>query len=274
MRACNLCGGSDWRVLEVAGPTRVVRCRCGLVFVTPQPPRASLEAAYSSEYYRPWTAQASLRERIWRARVRAVAALSRPPGHLLDVGCGDGSFLEAAARHGWTVTGTEFSMAGSDMARARGFTVFTGELAEARLPAERFAAITCWHVIEHVANPRRLLGEMHRLLAPGGVLMLATPNLDDRIFQCAYRLSRGIRPPLYAPDAREVHLFFFSAGTLRQAMASEGFVNIRLGFDQGAAAVPAKRALDLLAYGWFRITGIHWGMGLEATARKGRADDA
>ena len=270
MDRCDLCGGADWRTLEAVGPARVVRCRCGLVFVTPQPTRAALEAAYDPDYYRPWSAQARLRERIWRARVRKVAALSPPPGRLLDVGCGDGAFLREAARRGWTVAGTEVSRAGADMARAAGVPVFAGELQEARLPAQAFDVITCWHVIEHVTTPRRLVGEMHRLLAPGGVLVLATPNLDDHLFRLAYRLARRRRPRLYEPNEREVHLFVYSGDTLRRLLAAEHFTEIRLGFDRGAAAVWSKRAVDALAHGWYRLTGIHWGMALEVTARKAR----
>ncbi len=268
MDACNLCGGTDWRVLEAAGATRVVRCRCGLVFVTPQPARARLEAAYDPDYYGAWGAQTRLRERIWRERLRTVAALSPPPGRLLDVGCGEGSFLREAARRGWSVTGTEFSPAGAEIARAAGVPVVTGELHEAGLPGESFEAITCWHVIEHVSDPRRLVGEMYRLLAPGGALVVATPNLHDRIFRLAYALVRRRRPRLYEPDEREVHLFIYSAATLRLLVKSGGFADIRVGFDRGAAAVPGKQAVDALAYGWYRLTGIHWGMGLEITARK------
>lgn len=268
MSGCNLCGSTDWRVLETAGATRVVRCRCGLVFVTPQPTRARLEAAYDPEYYRAWDAQGSARDRIWRARLRTLATLSPTPGRLLDVGCGEGSFLRGAARDGWTVTGTEFSPAGAAIARAAGVPVFTGELAEAGFPGERFEAVACWHAIEHASDPRRLLGEMYRLLTPGGVLLIATPNLHDRVFRLAYTLARRRRPRLYEPDEREVHLFIYSARTLRQLAHAAGFTDIRVGFDRGAAAVRSKRALDALAYGWYRLTGIHWGLGLELTARK------
>jgi 2-polyprenyl-3-methyl-5-hydroxy-6-metoxy-1,4-benzoquinol methylase len=273
MGACNLCGGVEWRTLEAAGPTRVVRCRCGLVFLTPQPARERLEAAYDAGYYEAWGAQTRLRERLWRERLRTVAALRPPPGRLLDVGCGEGSFLREAARQGWTATGTEFSPSGAERARAAGVPVLTGELHEVGLPAESFEVITCWHVIEHVSDPRRLLGEMYHLLAPGGVLVLATPNLDDRMFRTAYLLGRRRRPRLYEPDEREVHLFVFSARTVRRLAAAEGFTDIRVGFDRGASAVRSKRAVDALAYGWYRLTGIHWGMALEVTAKKARLQD-
>jgi SAM-dependent methyltransferase len=239
--------------------------------VTPQPPRGALEAAYDPEYYRPWTTQERLRQRIWRERLQKVATLSRPPGRLLDVGCGDGAFLREAAGHGWIVRGTEFSPAGAGFARAAGVPVFGGELWEARLPGESFDVITCWHVIEHVADPRRLVGEMHRLLRPGGVLVMATPNLNDHFFRLAYLVARLKRPRLYEVDEREVHLFVYSADTLRQLVTLEGFTDVRVGFDRGAAAVRGKRAVDSVAYGWYRISGIHWGMGLELTAKRGDA---
>jgi 2-polyprenyl-3-methyl-5-hydroxy-6-metoxy-1,4-benzoquinol methylase len=228
-----------------------------------------LEAAYNAAYYQPWEAQARLRERIWRERLLRVTRLLSPPGRLLDVGCGTGSFLRAAEAHGWDVTGTEFSRDGARMAESDGYTVFTGDLWEAGFPDEGFDVITCWHVIEHVSDPRRLLFEMRRILSPGGLLVLATPNLRDLFFQLGYLLVRFRRPRIYEPDEREVHLFVYSAETLRRLAGIAGFTDIRVGFDRGAAAVWGKRALDAVAYGWFRVTGLHWGMGLELTGWKG-----
>ena len=80
MGACELCGGSRWETLEAVGATRVVRCACGLVFVTPPPPRPSLEEAYGRSYYAAWEDQARQRARIWRRRMERVEAHASPPG--------------------------------------------------------------------------------------------------------------------------------------------------------------------------------------------------
>jgi SAM-dependent methyltransferase len=128
--------------------------------------------------------------------------------------------------------------------------------------------VTCWHVIEHVGDRRRLVGEMARVLRPGGLLVPATPSLEDCIFRAAYRLARGRRRPLYEPGEREIHLYVFSADTLRRLVASAGFHVLEVAFDRGAAAVWRKRLVNGLAHGWFRMTGINWGLAPELAARK------
>ena len=268
MGACNLCGGTRWETLEEVGATRVVRCACGLVFVTPPPPRAALEAAYDAAYYQPWEAEGRSRQRIWQRRMKLIDARVAAPGRLLDVGCGPGDFLEVARARRWQVTGTELSAHAVKTATARGLDVAHGEVWEAGLPPSAFDVATSWHVIEHVADPRRVLVEMHRVLRPGGWLVLATPNLDDRIFRAAYRLARGRRPPLYELEEREIHLFHFSARTLGALVAAAGFELVDVGSDRGAAASPAKRVVNEVAHALCRVTGINWGMALQLVARK------
>lgn len=268
MEACNLCSGTSWETLEAVDATRVVRCQCGLVFVTPQPARPSLEQAYDEAYYQPWASQARARARIWRRRIERVERLCPPPARLLDVGCGTGDFFRVARARGFEVSGTELSPYAVKAARADRLPVIGGEVWEADFPPDAFDVVTCWHVIEHASDPRRLVGGIRRVLRPGGWLVLATPNLEDRIFRAAYVLARGRRPPLFEADERELHLFHFSPATLRTLVASAGLDVVEVGFDRGAAAVLGKRLVNGIAYGWFRLTGLNWGMALELVARK------
>lgn len=266
--ACNLCGGTRWTTREEAPPFRVVECRCGLVFVTPQPDRDALAAAYDRDYYEAWQGQARQRWRLWSRRLRTVEALVGTPGRLLDVGCGTGEFLRLARTHGWEVQGTEFSPYAAGVAQADGLAVVAGEVWEAPFLAESFDLVTCWHALEHASDPKRIVRAISRLLRRGGFLLLATPNLEDRVLSAVYPLIRRQPLRLFDPDDREIHLFHFSARSLRAMVESAGLTVRRVGFDRGAAIVWPKSLLNGIAHLWYGISGRNWGMGLELVASK------
>lgn len=266
--ACNLCGGTRWKTREAAPPFQVVQCGCGLVFVTPQPERSELAVAYDRKYYDAWQGQARQRTHLWYRRLAAVEALAGTPGRLMDVGCATGEFLRLAKTRGWEVNGTEISADAVKMAQVEGLRVAEGEVWEAEFPAGSFDVVTCWHVLEHARDPRRLLDETYRVLRSGGWLVVATPNLNDHIFRAVYPLTRCRRLHLFDPGDREIHLFHFSARTLQALVESAGFTVKTVGFDRGAAVVWPKLLLNEVAYLWYRLSGLNWGMGLEVLAWK------
>jgi len=97
----------------------------------------------------------------------------------LDVGCGAGLLAEPLARLGAAVTGLDASPELVVAARAHAagqaleIDYRAGELAELE---GRFDLITCMEVIEHVADPAAFVKELAKRLAPGGLLILSTPN--------------------------------------------------------------------------------------------------
>jgi 2-polyprenyl-3-methyl-5-hydroxy-6-metoxy-1,4-benzoquinol methylase len=97
--------------------------------------------------------------RIFRtARINAIT--HGHPGRVLDVGCGDGSFLEALARQGWQVFGTELSESIAFTARKRlGEGVRVGAINELGFVAASFDLVTFWHVLEHRDDPKLALAE-------------------------------------------------------------------------------------------------------------------
>lgn len=94
---------------------------------------------------------------------------------VLDVGCGDGRFLDAMARLGWRTVGTEIALAGARLSSPRQ-RVVVGELA-AIAPEPFFHAITFWDVLEHLPNPSEHVREASRRLRPGGVMAISMPNV-------------------------------------------------------------------------------------------------
>jgi 2-polyprenyl-3-methyl-5-hydroxy-6-metoxy-1,4-benzoquinol methylase len=90
---------------------------------------------------------------------------------ILEIGCGEGILLAELARAGFNVLGVEASETASAAARAAGLNVLTGYFphSAARGP---FDCIVISQVLEHLENPREILGEIAKLLAPDGRLLL------------------------------------------------------------------------------------------------------
>lgn len=132
----------------------------------PEPDALSRRAA------RAWLDDPQRRERVlaWSGQ-----------GRLLDVGCGSGAYLALMQSLGWTVTGVDlFEEVAREVGARLGVPCHAGDLAGIRLPARSFDAITFWHVLEHLPDPRTALVRAGELLAPGGVLAIGVPVYDCR----------------------------------------------------------------------------------------------
>lgn len=129
-------------------------------------------------------------------------------GRLLDVGCGNGIFLDQMKQLGWEVMGVEPDGGAASVAVKKfGLEVFQGSLKEAKFPNGHFHAITLNHVLEHVLDPIELLKECRRVLRPGGKLVVATPNIRSLGAHVFGEYWRGFEVPR--------HLFLFSTRALR-----------------------------------------------------------
>ena len=131
------------------------------------------------EFNQPPPHELARRFKVARRRLDTISALlNKSPAALrvLDVGCSRGNFLAAGNRLGFHMEGVEPAANIAAAARAQGLVVHTGLLADANFPAASFDAITLFEVIEHLQEPLSLLRECHRVLKPGGILLLSTGN--------------------------------------------------------------------------------------------------
>jgi len=273
-QACALCGAQSYDLFQQAdGPYRVVQCKqCTLVYVDPLPPRTELEQHYDEDYYSEWiSSQRVPRERLWQNRLDALLQYNQN-GRLLDVGCGDGTFLRFAREAGFEVYGTEISLyAGERLEKLYEIPVFMGALHEAEYPSEYFDVVTLYHVIEHVDDPVRYLSETHRILKTGGLLVVACPNVKSYVFNLAYLLYKGKRFQLFSTNDKEIHLYHFSAQTLTMLLKNNGFSLLSLGVDDPSVD-PRKRIVESLAHGIYNLTGKNWTMAMKAFATKGYSE--
>lgn len=138
-----------------------------------------------------------------------------PGGRLLDVGCGNGEFLRRMRHAGWRVSGTEVDPMAAALASHDGIDVFVGDLESAAFADQQFDAITMNHVIEHLPDTIGTLRTCRRILKPGGLLWIATPNLNAIGFRIYGKSWRGLEAPR--------HLVLFEPETLVGAVRQAGF---------------------------------------------------
>jgi len=200
---------------------RLVACPvCDLIYASPAPGPETLAGAYvtaaydSSEESR-WAA------RTYRGLLRPVLASLGETGlgSALDIGAGDGAFLEELLAAGFChVEGVEPSDAPRRSARASirpliHEGLFSPEVFEGR----RFDLITCLQTIEHVHEPLALCRDAWSLLEDGGALFIVCHNR-----RAASAKLLGRHSPIFDVE----HLQLFSPRSLRQLLSESGFTNV------------------------------------------------
>lgn len=131
-----------------------------------------------------WRERRINQEQYQEERLAQLEVLAGPLDRLrfLDLGAGMGGFAVAAALRGATVSVCEYNRAYCQIVRLRAarhrlrVPVANAAGEALPLPDEAFDAVVCWDVIEHVRDPRLVLGEIRRVLRPGGVALLTVIN--------------------------------------------------------------------------------------------------
>lgn len=153
----------------------------------------------------------------WWRGLRASAYRWVPRGvRVLDIGCGFGESLGYHRARGCDAHGVEADRNILRVAERHGLNVQVGLFDPDRYEPDSFDVVTLDQVIEHVAQPLAVLRGVHRVLRPGGTLVLSTPNADGwgaRLFG-----RRWIH--WHAP----YHLQFFSRHSMAEAAARSGLV--------------------------------------------------
>jgi 2-polyprenyl-6-hydroxyphenyl methylase/3-demethylubiquinone-9 3-methyltransferase len=156
----------------------------------------------------------------------------------LDVGCGAGLLAEPLARLGAEVTGVD--AAEETVAVARGHAAGAGldidyrhgELAA--LGLGRFDLVTAMEVLEHVADKAAFLAELAAHLAPGGLMVLSTPNRTARSRVLMVGLAEAVGA---VPRGTHDWGDFVTPDVLRELLGEAG---LAMGPPRGLAFTPMK----------------------------------
>jgi SAM-dependent methyltransferase len=240
--ACDLCGsmafepfmsGPD-RVSWLAGRFSLVRCLdCGLLYQNPRPTAEAIVPFYEGEYH-PYISAIEDEPsaiRRWRRRYgmreRCKLILDRkPPGRLLDVGCGTGTFLDTMRSHGWQVQGVELNAEAALYSQERlGLDVFAGSLDESSFGENVFDVITLWDVLEHLPSPQTALDTFSRILRPDGLLVIRMPNAGS--------LDAWLFGPYWAGWDLPRHYYVFDPASARRLLDQGGFIVLDVSYGGG-----------------------------------------
>jgi 2-polyprenyl-3-methyl-5-hydroxy-6-metoxy-1,4-benzoquinol methylase len=230
---CNLCGSDQNTPFCPENGLGLVECsNCGLVFVSPRPDPNELYALYGETYfhndesgtvgYTNYLKDESNIRKTFGGRLKHLEQFIQP-GKALDVGCAAGFFLSEAANRGWSVQGLDVSSFAARYAHDRfGFDVRQGSFTELDYPEKHFDLVSMWDVIEHVPDPKSYIERAASVLRSGGVIALATPDVDSLPARLTGKRWVGYK-------LSEEHVYYFSARTLSRMLEEAGFevLNVR-----------------------------------------------
>lgn len=166
----------------------ILRCkRCGLLYTWPHPTGDSVGKYYKSDDYLSHNENRKglipffyniVKQLNMAGKLRM--ATNRTQGRrLLDFGCGTGDFLRFAQQRDYLVTGADIFPEVCNLASKKLGKQVVNPDDVFNLPDSSFDIITMWHVLEHICNLKLLAGQMERLLAVGGRLVVALPNYQS-----------------------------------------------------------------------------------------------
>lgn len=212
---CAVCDGEPGAVLFRKQGFALRRCACGHSFVSPRVAggvRARLEDERDGLQEDPFLDVQRIQAEFL---CRLLRRFARGP-RLLDVGFGRGYLLHIAQAYGFEAYGLDSSATLHRRLQA----VFARRLAHARadagpLPWGSFDVVSMSHVLEHVADPRAVLGAVHDALNSDGLLYVAVPDLGSAQFRVLGKHWNVISPV--------VHVQYFEERPLRALLAGAGF---------------------------------------------------
>jgi 2-polyprenyl-3-methyl-5-hydroxy-6-metoxy-1,4-benzoquinol methylase len=239
MLVCPVCANSKWTEVYKIKDWTIGECTvCGFARIDPLPAQETRQEFYSQQkVINRNTKILSPMQRFSRTMKRLskkvtqmdkskifYQKLSRflsPGAKVLDIGCGDGSFLKLARKQ-FDCRGIEISRYLADLARKDGLKVTTGNFLSMDFFNEKYDGITLISLLEHLDDPERAINKCFGLLNKSGVLLLKTVN-----YGCLNRVIKkgdwtGFRPP--------DHVIYFNPSNLERLLKKTGFSKIKISF--------------------------------------------
>lgn len=216
---CILCGSDRLFPMKGYEQDYLVRCSsCYFVFCNRKPTIDELNVHYSM--YPRMDAISDITLKRYNSLLDAFEPY-RKTNNIIDVGCGDGFFLETARKRKWNVFGTEFTQEKIEACRQKGIQITTSPLDSNLYQAGFFDVVTSFEVIEHINTPQQELKSFDAVLRNGGVVYITTPNFNS--------ISRSILKSKWNIIEYPEHLSYYTKQTLTLLFRKRNFKCIAIG---------------------------------------------
>lgn len=213
--ACPLCGKTKLHAMRGYDAAHLARCAgCRFVFSTWIPSEEQLRSYYA-EYPRISELSALTVARYDKLLDRFE--MCRKTNRILDLGCGNGLFLERALLRGWEAWGTELSEEAVKACTGKGIKIAAPSSLSV-LEDGSFDVVTSFEVIEHLSHPSDDVNSAGRLLRHAGLLYLTTPNFNS--------LTRRLIGASWNVIGYPEHLSYFTRRTIHRLFSAHHFKKV------------------------------------------------
>ena len=224
---CPVCGVAPTPFAVDYQGFQLCRCPvCDLQFLSPRPTFEQLaEKVYNESYHSGTDTSEQLSDSSryqFERQFRTLEQLLGHKGKILDVGCGNGTFLKLGQERGWSAYGCDIVLS-PYVRTSKSFPLWEGRLLEIDFGSDDFDAIRFNHVLEHTQNPLAELERSRELLRTGGVIYISVPNIAGISIHLKNLQSRlHLKKRRWRHYAALHHLWFFTPGTLTRLIEKAG----------------------------------------------------
>lgn len=224
--SCPLCRQRNIKKFWAMSGYRLSKCiSCGMVwdFLPPEDPRAIYDERYFINEnpkggYANYFEGMKVNKKTFDERLKKIEKKLGKKGRLLDVGCALGDCLIEAKKLGWReIEGLEVSNYAYMIAKNRGLNIKKGNIGD-NYKSRILDVILYQDVLEHINDPVSELKKAYKILKPGGLIYIVTPDIEGWWARILGHLWYHYKP--------FEHLVYFSKNTIALALEKAGFRNI------------------------------------------------
>ncbi len=229
-RACPICASEDYSTIcRERGEIGIVKCKgCGLIYVNPMVKEPEKNYWGDPEKYHEEARlifegkAAHHRDPNYLEDLKIIENV-KPEGRFLDIGTNMGFFLRNAIGKKWDLFGVEPSPSLSEMARKYfNLNVKTCYLEEAGFDSDFFDIVTMTDVFEHIAEPKKIVAEIKRVLKEKGILFIKVPNVKYNLLKLFLAKLTGRLKDYDIFDSYE-HVVHYDHKALAMVLKEAGF---------------------------------------------------